>query len=62
MNEEVKSPDCFVPNDSAYPLCKGNGNEECKKCCLYENMEDEGGYSYYDKQQLNDYYFTERGK
>jgi hypothetical protein len=42
-------PDCFVPNDSAYPLCKGNGNEECKKCCLYENMEDEGGYSYYDK-------------
>ena len=53
--EKTESPDCYTPNDSPYPLCKGNGSEKCEVCCWYENMKDDGGYSYYDKQQLNDY-------
>lgn len=33
--------DCFTPNDYAYPLCKGNKNDEkCHDCCLYEDYED----------------------
>jgi hypothetical protein len=34
----VRSEDCFKPNNDPYPLCVGNGKEECKTCCLYENM------------------------
>lgn len=41
-----ESPSCFSPNDSAYPLCIGNGQPECQKCCLFENMDDEGGLTY----------------
>lgn len=29
---------CFEPNDGAYPLCIGKGEEKCNTCCLYENM------------------------
>lgn len=43
--EPNTSPDCFSPEpDNPYPLCVGNGKKECRKCCLYVNMEDEGGY------------------
>lgn len=45
-----KKPECFIPEkDVAYPLCIGNRSEECKQCCLYRDMEDEGGYSWYDR-------------
>jgi hypothetical protein len=33
-----KNADCFIPNNSAHPLCKGNGSEECQYCCLYEHF------------------------
>lgn len=35
-----KEPECYKPNDNPYPLCVGNGSEECGKCCIYENMEE----------------------
>lgn len=35
-----KKRDCYVPNDSPYPLCIGNGSSACKKCCLYEDMDE----------------------
>lgn len=32
----VKVPECFTPEDETiYPLCIGNGSEQCKECCLY---------------------------
>lgn len=37
-----EKPKCFISNPFVYPVCKGNGNEMCKKCSLYENLEDEG--------------------
>ena len=41
---------CFIPEENvAYPLCVGRGCYCCCKCSLYWNIEDEGGYSYYDK-------------
>ncbi len=53
-NPTTTQPHCWNPNDSAYPLCKGEVNykggqvtEECKECCIWE------GYgppqSYYDR-------------
>jgi len=33
-----RPPECYVPNANPYPLCRGNGSEECKSCFLYENM------------------------
>lgn len=36
---EVKEPECFKLNEYAYPLCNGNGKEECKTCCLGEELE-----------------------
>ncbi len=36
MQKEHESPECFTPEENnPYPLCVGNGNEECGKCCLY---------------------------
>lgn len=31
-------PECFIPNDFAYPLCIGNGNRKCKSCNPYVDM------------------------
>ena len=43
--QENTRPDCFTPEpDNPYPLCVGNGKEECRQCCLYVDMEGEGGY------------------
>lgn len=43
--QENAQPDCFTPEpDNPYPLCIGNGKEECRQCCLYVDMEGEGGY------------------
>lgn len=36
--EEADRPSCYTPNDNPYPLCVGNGSEECKYCCIYGNM------------------------
>jgi hypothetical protein len=36
-------PVCYKPNGNPYPLCVGDGSDECMKCCLYEDM-DEGHY------------------
>lgn len=48
LNEYLKNnthPDCFTPEpDNPYPLCIGNGEEKCRQCCLYVDMEGEGGY------------------
>lgn len=30
---------CFVSNEEAYPLCKGNGENKCHNCCIYEDYE-----------------------
>jgi len=35
-----REPECYSPNANPYPLCIGNGSTECKKCCLYENMDE----------------------
>lgn len=35
-------PACFNPEkDMAYPLCEGAGKEECNKCSLYKDLEDD---------------------
>ena len=53
-NKEIDKPKCYRPNDNPYPLCKGASHpqefaeNDCIHCCLYENMADEGGYSYHD--------------
>lgn len=48
LNEYLKNnthPDCFTPEpDNPYPLCIGNGEEQCRQCCLYVDMEGEGGH------------------
>lgn len=31
---------CFVSNGEPYPLCKGNGENKCHDCCVYENYEE----------------------
>jgi len=36
---QISEPECFKPNEYAYPLCNGNGKEECKTCCLGEELE-----------------------
>jgi hypothetical protein len=36
-----EKPVCYKPNNDPYPLCVGNGSEECEKCCIYENMDEE---------------------
>lgn len=52
---KFEEPKCFTPNTSLYPLCKGActpkefSENDCIHCCLYENMFDDGGYSYYEK-------------
>ena len=34
----VMSPECWKPNNSAYPLCKGEPDSpKCKECCLWED-------------------------
>lgn len=48
LNEYLKNnthPDCFTPEpDSPYPLCIGTGEEKCRHCCLYVDIEGEGGH------------------
>lgn len=40
--KENAHPDCYTPErDNPYPLCVGNGNAACEKCCLYTEMEAE---------------------
>lgn len=44
--ETVLQRECFTPEENnPYPLCTGNGQERCKRCCLYAEMENEGGYN-----------------
>lgn len=39
-----KPSDCFQPEpDNPYPLCVGGGEEKCRRCCLYIDMESKGG-------------------
>lgn len=42
--EEDLKPNCFKPNNDAYPLCIGDGGAACQNCDLYEDMKNEGGY------------------
>lgn len=60
LNRRIKKlnrrnkPKCYRSNNDTYPLCLGAkhpvdfAENDCINCCLYENMADEGGYSYYD--------------
>lgn len=42
--KQIGKADCFVPEpNSLYPLCVGKGSKECLKCCLYKDMQSEGG-------------------
>lgn len=36
--KKYQEPRCYTPNDNPYPLCKGDGSEECQYCCLYEHF------------------------
>ncbi len=39
LEENVK-PECYTPEkENPYPLCIGNGGEECKKCCLWTDLQ-----------------------
>lgn len=57
MKKQIKNnnPDCYKEGEGVYPLCVGiDGRDiktvtDCKNCCLYEWMENEGGYDYYDR-------------
>jgi len=52
--EKIKDPFCYNPNNDPYPLCNGVSKRDgktvmnCGDCCLYENMDNEGGYDHYD--------------
>ena len=42
--KQIGKADCFVPEpNNLYPLCVGKGSKECLKCCLYKDMQSEGG-------------------
>lgn len=51
MENKKDKPICYTSNNDS--LCKGIEHFEdflknyCTHCCLYENMFDDGGYSYY---------------
>lgn len=53
-NNKIEKPKCYRPNNDPYPLCSGAEHPvdfaecDCVHCCLYESMEDDGGYRYYD--------------
>ena len=56
MNKDkTKKPECYQPNNNTYPLCLGAehpvdfAENDCIHCRWYESVEDEGGYSYYDR-------------
>lgn len=40
QENRTAAENCFLPNDKAYPLCKGNGKSKCQDCNLYENYEE----------------------
>lgn len=41
---QIGKADCFSPEpNNLYPLCVGNGSKECLKCCVYKDMQSEGG-------------------
>lgn len=54
MKNKTAKPKCYESNNDLYPLCRGAqhpvefAENDCIHCSLYENMEDEGGYSRYD--------------
>jgi len=41
--DSMEKPQCYTPNNDTYPLCKGKStlSDECKNCCLFENMTEE---------------------
>lgn len=42
--KQIGRADCFAPEpNNLYPLCVGNGSKECLKCCVYKDMQSEGG-------------------
>lgn len=42
MNNNFPScyiPDCYIPeNENPYPLCVGNGSDECEQCMIYAEL------------------------
>ena len=45
----ISCPEYIPEKDSAYPLCDNPECEESAKCCISAHLEDDGGYSYYEK-------------
>jgi hypothetical protein len=44
MKQKCEKPSCFKPEENVvYPLCVGNGSEQCKNCQLWADYSD----SYY---------------
>ena len=39
----------IMDNSNGYPLCDNPECEESTKCCISAHLEDEGGYSHYEK-------------
>lgn len=39
-NEDEKEPECYISNNEPYPLCKGNKENKCHHCCLFEDYTD----------------------
>ena len=39
VQPEQNSPVCYVPNDDTYPLCNGNGSEDCETCSVWVDLE-----------------------
>lgn len=41
MNEErYNNPACYISNEEPYPLCKGNRENKCRDCCVFEDYTD----------------------
>ena len=44
FRKQIGKADCFTPEpNNLYPLCVGNGSKECLKCCVFQDMQSEGG-------------------
>lgn len=42
--QQISKPECYVPEqNNAYPLCEGNGSEDCEDCCVYKDYDKGNG-------------------
>jgi hypothetical protein len=44
-NMKIEYPECYTPEENnPYPLCIGNGSDECNECCIYVDFYAGGEY------------------